>query len=145
MVKLSIALDSLTKSQLFEIAKAAQITITQSKPKPEIIEHLSVELASQQRLERVMRGFDEKDICVIKMFLIQKKVRYDGMSQVEFTRFLQCNMRMANSFATCIHKLSTLGLIFTSVRIKEKEDPKVVFPSEYLRFFDDYLKLKECT
>nr|MDO8111544.1 hypothetical protein [Candidatus Sigynarchaeota archaeon] len=144
MVKLSVALDSLTKSQLFEIAKATQISVSQSKPKPEIIEHLSVELSSQQRLERVTRGFDEKDICVIKMFLNQKKVRYDGMSQGEFARFLQNNMRMANSFATCIHKLSTLGFIFTSVKIKEKDDPKVVFPSEYLRFFDDYLKLKQC-
>ena len=141
--KLSVCLDSLTKAQLLEIMKAARISnIAPSKTKQEIVEAMSNELASRSRLEQVIKSFDNKDVCVIKMFLAQKKIRYEGMSQGEFARFLQMNMRQANSYATCISKLSNLGLIFTSVRVKD--DPKVVFPSEYLRFFDDRLKTKGC-
>ena len=141
--KLSVCLDSLTKAQLLEIVKATHIsTITSSKTKQEIVEAMSNELASHSRLEQVVKSFDDKDVRVIKMFLAQKKLRYEGMSQGEFTRFLQMNMRQSNSYATCIGKLSNLGLIFTSVRVKD--DAKVVFPSEYLRFFDERLKTKSC-
>ena len=138
--KLSVCLDSLTKAQLLEIAKTTNIHAAASKSKGELVETMSNELASHDRLEQVIKGFDEKDFQVIKMFLAQKKIRYEGMSQGEFARFLQMNMRQANSYATCISKLSNLGLIFTGVRVKD--DPKVVFPSEYLRFFDEHLKTK---
>ena len=103
---------------------------------------MNSELASPARLEQVVKGFDDKDVSVIKMFLAQKKLRYEGMSQGEFAQFLQINMRQANSFAACISKLSNLGLIFTSVRNKD-DDAKVVFPSEYLRFFDERFKTKK--
>lgn len=138
-----MCLDSLTKAQLLEIAKATHISaISPSKSKGELIESISNELSSPARLEQVVKSFDDKDVHVIKMFLAQKKLRYEGMSQGEFARFLQMNMRQSNSYATCISKLSNLGLIFTSVRIKD--DAKVVFPSEYLRFFDERLKTKNC-
>ncbi|NMC05678.1 MAG: hypothetical protein GYA24_10725 [Candidatus Lokiarchaeota archaeon] len=109
-----------------------------SKTRQEIIDMLVLELASQHRLNKLVKDFDGKDTSVIKLFLAQKKLRYDGMSQAEFAQFMVQNMRAANSFATSVNKLSMLGLIFTSVKVKDKEDPKVVFPSEYLRFFDGF-------
>ncbi|HME55632.1 MAG TPA: hypothetical protein VKM55_25725 [Candidatus Lokiarchaeia archaeon] len=135
-----MCLDSLTKVQLLEIAKNTNIHAAASKSKGELVEAMSIELASHDRLENVVKGFDEKDFQVIKMFLVQKKLRYEGMSQGEFARFLQLKMHQANSYASCISKLSNLGLIFTSVRVKD--DPKVIFPSEYLRFFDERFKTK---
>jgi predicted TPR repeat methyltransferase len=132
----------MTKAQLIEMAKQFPwLPHMASKTRPEIIDMLILELASQQRLDKLVKDFDVKDTSVIKMFLAQKKLRYDGMSQAEFAKFMQQNMRQANSFATSVCKLSTLGLIFTSVKVKENEDPKVVFPSEYLRFFDDHFKV----
>ncbi|MBN2153182.1 MAG: hypothetical protein JW839_17140 [Candidatus Lokiarchaeota archaeon] len=142
MVKLKLALENLTKAQLLEMARQFPwLPRMASKTRPEIIDALALELASQQRLDKIVKDFDVKDTSVIKLFLAQKKLRYDGMSQAEFAKFLQQNMRAANSFAACVNKLSTLGLIFTSVKVKEKEDPKVVLPSEYLRFFDDRFKV----
>ncbi len=143
MVKLRLALETMTKAQLLELAKQFPWLprSISSKTRPEIIGMLVLELASQQRLDKIAKDFDIKDTSVIKLFLAQRKLRYDGMSQAEFAKFLQQNMRAANSFATCVNKLSTLGLIFMSVKVKEKEDPKVVFPSEYLRFFDDHFKV----
>ncbi len=142
MVKLRLALDTMTKAQLLEMAKQFPwLPHLASKTRPEIIDMLVLELASQTRLDKIVKDFDVKDTSVIKLFLAQKKLRYDGMSQAEFAKFMQQNMRQANSFATCVCKLSTLGLIFMSVKVKENEDPKVVFPSEYLRFFDDHLKV----
>jgi hypothetical protein len=132
----------MTKAQLLEMAaQFPWLPHLSSKTRPEIIDMLVLELASQKRLDKIVKDFDTKDVSVIKLFLTQKKLRYDGMSQAEFAKFLQMNMRQANSFATCINKLCTLGLIFMSVKPKENEDPKVVFPSEYLRFFDDHLQI----
>jgi hypothetical protein len=137
MVKLKVALETLTKAQLADIAKKMATTINLNKNKDEIIDNLCTELTNHARLEKIADGFDSKDIEVIRLFLKQKKFRYAGMNQGEFAKFLTLNQRMSNSFSACVNKLNQLALIFTNV------DAKVVFPSEYLKFFDDFLNEKE--
>lgn len=139
MVKLKIALEGLSKTQLLDIAKqCGNVPTSASRSKPEIITCLNDALPATPRLVRLMEAFDTKDKEVIKMFLAEKSLRYSGMSQAEFAKFLTQNLRMANSFSSTINKLRALGLIFVNVTVHDKN--KVVFPSEYLRFFDDYFK-----
>ncbi len=141
MVKLRVALDNLTKAQLLDIVKSCpHLSIASSKNRTEIIDYLDTTLPSTSRLSKLLCLFNEKDNAVIRMFLAEKKLRYEGMSQIEFAKFLQLNMRMSNSFADTINKMRAIGLIFMNVDVKGKQ--KVVFPSEYLKYFDDYYKGK---
>ena len=141
MVKLRVALETLTKAQLLDIVKSCPyLSIAASKNRTEIIDYLDATLPSTGRLSQLLPSFTDKDTAVVRMFLAEKKLRYEGMSQAEFAKFLTLNMRMANSFAGSINKMRSIGLIFMDVDVKGKQ--KVVFPSEYLKYFDDYYKGK---
>ena len=89
-------------------------------------------------MQRLIEEFDAMDIALVKVFLKEKKLRYGGMSQEQFTKFLTLNKRMKYNFITSVNKMREIGLIFTNVPVKKKN--KVVFPSEYLRYFNDYFK-----
>jgi hypothetical protein len=139
MVKLKVALASLTKSQLLQISENCRsISISTSLTKTDFISKLEKQLISTQRMQRLIEEFDTMDIALVKMFLKEKKLRYSGMSQEQFTKFLTLNKRMKYDFITSVNKMREIGLIFTKVPVKKKN--KVVFPSEYLRYFNDYFK-----
>ncbi|MHA1681643.1 MAG: hypothetical protein ACTSUE_11595 [Promethearchaeota archaeon] len=138
MVKLRVALESLSKTQLKLLCEMCpNITFKPSKTKKETIDRLEKALIATNRLRKLTSEMEARDLAIIKMFL-QKKYRYNGMAQSEFTKFIVYNHRMKNSFTKNVSKLQSLGLIFMSVTVKKAE--RVIFPSEYLLFFNNYFK-----
>lgn len=136
-MKLKIALESLTKNQLKLLVETCpRILVNFNTTKKEIIKNLENKLCSDTRLQEIACELDQKAIKLIKMFL-NKKYRYRGMAQEEFTKFIVYNHRMKNSYTKTVQKLQALGLLFTNVEVREKQ--RVLFPSEFLRFFNEFL------
>ncbi|MFX0102768.1 MAG: hypothetical protein ACFFCS_24585 [Candidatus Hodarchaeota archaeon] len=137
MVKLKIALDSLSKAQILEIVNACPgITVSKSATKHKIIEQLSVELPREKRMQCLSESFDSKDETIFKLFM-NKKYKYNGMNQMDFTKFLTYNKRMKYDFIPNINKLRSQGVVFTGVMIKNKS--MVVIPSDYFKFLTQFI------
>lgn len=137
MVKLKIALDTLTKAQLLEMLKTCpKINVEKNTTKKSLINQMSRELPREKRLECLSEDFDSKDETIFKIFL-NKKYKYNGMSQTEFTKFLTYNKRMKYDFIPNINKLRAKGFIFTGVVLRNKS--RVVIPSDYFKFLRKYL------